>query len=243
MVKVRKETTHGNVKKREVRYNTSMFAVLSALAAMALLLFLAEILWHRKKLSGEYARKFVHILGGSMVAFWPYIMSMRWIQLIAAGAIVIWVLTRKLDLSHALKDINRPTIGELLYPVSVLLAAYLAHEEWIFTVSILFLALADGMAAVIGRKFGTKRMTYKVYMGKKTLQGSIAYLLCAYSALGIGVLLGGSAAITHTPVLTLGWLPVVCVFLENISPLGTDNITVPLLVVTVLNFAATLALL
>lgn len=220
-----------------------MIPVLLALAGMAVLLFCAEILWHRKRLSGEYARKFVHILGGSFVAFWPYFMSYHAIELIAIGAIIVWFATQKMHISYALRDINRPTVGELLYPLSVLLVALLAQQNWVFTASILFLALADGMAAIFGKKFGTKKMTYKVFAGKKTLQGSFAYFVCAYLILGVAALLGGKTAILHDPILTLAWLPLVCVFLENISPYGIDNLTVPLMVVVLLNFAVTLSLL
>jgi phytol kinase len=220
-----------------------MIAVLCALAGMAAILFTAEILWHRKYIAGEYARKFVHILGGSFVALWPYFLSFSTVRWIALGGIIAWVATKKLNLSFALKDINRPTAGELLYPISVLLLAYIASDKWIFTVSVLFLALADGMAAVIGKKYSTKKLSYKVYRGTKSVQGSAAYLVCAYIALGIGIALGGDRAILHTPVLTLGWLPLATMFLENISPFGTDNLTVPIMVAVLLNFAVTLSLL
>ncbi len=220
-----------------------MFSILAALAGMAILLFIAEILWHRKYMSGEYARKFVHILGGTFVAFWPFFLSFRTIEIIAAGSVVVWLLTRTMHISYALHDINRPTIGELLYPISVLLVALIAKDHWIFMVSILFLALADGMAAIIGKKYATKQTTYKVYGGKKSLQGSTAYLVCAYIVLIIGMTVGGRTVIMHSPLLTLVWLPIVTVFAENISPFGTDNLTIPLIVVFVLNFAMTMTLL
>lgn len=237
LAKVRKENAH------KLEYNTVMFSILAALVGMAILLFVAEVLWHRKVIGGEYARKFVHILGGSFVAFWPFFLSFHVIEIIAAGSVLMWLLTRTMHISYALRDINRPTIGELLYPVSVLLVAMIASDRWIFTVSILFLAVADGMAAVIGRKYATKKMSYEVYGGKKSLQGSLAYLICAYIALAVGMLIGGRTAILHTPFLTLGTLPLLTVFAENISPFGTDNLTIPLIVVFVLNFAVTLALL
>lgn len=220
-----------------------MIAVICALAGMAALLFLAELLWHRKYISGEYARKFVHILGGSFVAFWPYFLTYPEIRWIAAASIVLWFVTKSMHISYAVHDISRSTIGELLYPVAVLIIAFFAQQDWVFTASILFLAFADGMAAVVGKKLGTKKMTYKVFGGKKTLQGSLAYLICAYIVLIIAVLLGGKTALMQVPLLTFGWLPIVCVVLENISPFGTDNLTVPFAVVMVLNFTVMLSLL
>ncbi len=220
-----------------------MFSVLFALAGMALVLIVAEVLWHRKYLKGEYARKFVHILGGSFVAFWPYFLTFQQIRFIAIGGIFVWLLTKTMHISYALRDINRPTAGELLYPISVLLVAIIAHDSWIFTTSILFLSFADGMAAVIGKRYGTKKLTYNVYGGKKTIQGSLAYLACAYIAIFVGMLLGGKNAELQSAVLIFGWLPLACTYLENISPFGTDNITVPLLVVSTLNLALTLSLL
>ncbi len=218
-----------------------MFRIVCALAGMLFVLLTAEILWHRKKISGEYARKYVHVLGGSFVAFWPYFLPMPDIRVIAAASMALWMVARFLHVSYAMHDIKRRSVGELLYPFSVFLLTTIAQANWIFTVSVLFLSLADGMAAVFGKRFGTKKMTYKVPAGKKTLQGSAAYVVSCYVALAIGALLGGREAIAQSWIITIGWLPLMCVFVENISPFGTDNFTVPMLVVTVLNLALTVS--
>ena len=161
--------------------------------------------------------------------------SLRSIQLIAVAALLVLIVSRKFKVFHAIHDIKRTTAGELLYPVGIFITAVLAHTNWIFSVAVLFVALADGMAAVIGKKYGSKRLTYHVFGAKKTLIGSVGYIIFAYAALGVGFFIGGKQTMQSSPTAIFVWLPVFCTLLESVSVYGTDNITAPLAVVLVLN--------
>ncbi|HLB66329.1 MAG TPA: hypothetical protein VJJ78_01905, partial [Candidatus Saccharimonadales bacterium] len=59
-----------------------MLAVIACLAGIFAILVIEEIFYKRKILQGEYLRKFVHISAGSFIAFWPWLISWRAIQLI-----------------------------------------------------------------------------------------------------------------------------------------------------------------
>ena len=199
---------------------------------------LAEIAWRNKLLRGEFARKFVHVAVGSYVAFWPYFLSKEYIQIIAVSSIAALVIIKRLDLIKVMHDINRWSIGDVLFPISVLLAVTYANANWIYTVALLFMSLADGMAAVVGRKYANKKHLFKLLGSKKSLQGSIGYLVFAYVSLAIGYAIGGKATMTTLPLVTLLWIPFFSTFLEAISPFGLDNIVVPLFVVVAFNSLA-----
>jgi dolichol kinase len=110
-------------------------------------------------------------------------------------------------------------------------------EQWIFAISILFMALADGMAAVMGKIFG-KNNQYKVFgskMLKKSVIGTLSYLTFAVYAMALGLFIGGSDTLNANLALTFIALPLASAVMENISPYGLDNFTTPLLVTLVLN--------
>jgi dolichol kinase len=211
-----------------------MFETFLALCVIGSLLILSEFLWRKKIIAGEYGRKVVHMSMGLFIAAWPYFLTMQTIQLISCAAILTLVVSRKFKIFHAIHDVKRRTYGELLYPLSILIIALFARADWIFTVAVLFVALADGMAAVVGKKWG-KKYTYRIGSTTKTVVGSLAYIVFAYVCLGIGYLIGGKEVlqVNHLTVYIL--LPLISAMLEAVSPYGTDNITAPLFVVLVLN--------
>lgn len=216
-------------------YNIHMILVLLALSEIGLILIASEVLWRKRVLRGEYGRKVVHMAAGLSVAFWPFIMSFTAIQIIALAAGLTIVASRKFKIFHAIHDVPRLTYGEILYPLSILILASIAQANWIFTVSVLFIALADGMAAIVGKKWASKKYTFKVGRSKKSALGTTAYILFAYVSLAVGLLIGGKEVMTESPLIIFALLPLTGAFLEVVSPLGLDNITAPLLVMLVLN--------
>lgn len=212
-----------------------MLSILCALAGIGVLLICSEILWRKGILRGEYGRKFVHIIGGSYVAFWPFFLSFRVIEVLSLLCFLVLVVSRVFKLFHAVHDVTRLTVGELVSPLAAFFVAVFARAPWIFTASILFVALADGFAAVIGKKYGTKKWSFSPFGSCKSLAGNLAYIVAAYVVLGIAMLIGGKTTLTNSPVLTFLWLPFFCLCVENFSPYGTDNLTIPVLVVLILN--------
>lgn len=212
-----------------------MLALLIVAIGIAVVLVSSEYLWRRNLVRGEYARKYIHILAGIFVASWPYFMSMRQIQLVSVLALLVVIVSARLSIFNAINDVKRHTYGQYLYPIGVGLSALFANANWIFILAILFVALSDGMAAVIGNKWGAKSAEYKMFGMHKTYIGSLAYVSFAYVSLGLAALLGGSQIIYQHQLVMLLWLPVVTTFLEAVTPYGLDNITIPLLVVLACN--------
>lgn len=206
------------------------------LLPVGLLLVLSEYLWQHKVIAGEYGRKLVHTLMGLYVAFWPYLLSMNSIVYIACAATLTLVVSKKLQIFHAIHDVPRITYGEMLYPIGVLIAALLAKESWIFTTSLLFISIADSAAAVVGKKYGVnKRYKYKVFGSTKSVVGTLAYIVAAYLCLGLSLMFGDSPLMLSNALLIFLYLPLLTAFLEAISPYGLDNISVPFAVLLLLN--------
>ncbi|MDZ7744655.1 MAG: hypothetical protein U5K77_02740 [Candidatus Saccharibacteria bacterium] len=207
-----------------------MIPALAAIAVVFIILLASETLWRNKKLRGlEQSRKLVHITVGSFIASWAFFMPLWHIQIIAALMLVVVLVSRTLKVFRGIHSVKRKTYGDLLYPISIGLVAALASSPWIFAAAILHMSVADGLAAVIGNKFG-KGNSYKVFVETKSIIGTATCLVV--SALIISwIILWSPAGFDVLMWPAILWVPVLVAAVENLSPYGTDNLTVPIIVV------------
>lgn len=210
--------------------------LLIATVPIAVVLAISEYLWRKKLIAGERGRKFIHILSGIWMAFWPFYIPFDGIFMLGCAALTLLLYSRFTSLFHAIYAVKRKTYGELFFALAIIVCAYIGREAWIFTTSILLLALADGGAAVVGRFWGIGNQ-YLVFGSKNLLKsraGTAAYCLLAYLSIGVGLLLGGSHVLAGNVSIFIV-LPLAMTFMENISPYGLDNILTPVLATLVLN--------
>lgn len=208
-----------------------------ALIPVGIILILSEFLWQKKIIIGERARKFIHILAGVWMAFWPLYIPFDGIFVLGCVALSLLIYSRITNLFHAIYSVNRKTYGDILFAIAIVVCAYLGQEDWIFTISILFLALSDGGAAVIGRYYGQKNQ-YFVFGSKnlrKSIVGTIAFLVLSYASILIGLFMGGGDIISDNLAVVILVLPFGSAILENTMPYGLDNLATPLFATLLLN--------
>lgn len=202
----------------------------------AILIVLALLLlnewWWRGRTHGEVSRKFVHITVGTFVAFWPLFLSWQQIQLLSLGFVVAVVISRQFHIFKAIHSVQRPTWGELYFGAAVGLAALLSHQPAIFTIALLHMSLADGLAAIVGSRYGGK-YRYAILGAEKSRLGSATFLMVSLALL---------VAYDIQQQAGLGiWLPVIAAsatVLENLAIRGLDNLAVPLLLILSLSVLA-----
>jgi dolichol kinase len=213
-----------------------LFVLLAVLPIGFILLF-SEYLWRKNIIKGERARKFIHILAGVWIAFWPFYIPFDGIFILGCMALVFLLYSRYSHVFGAIYAVKRRTYGEIFYAIAILFTSYYAQEPWIFTVSILLLALADGGAAVAGRLWGLNS-EYLVF-GRKSLRKSIAgtttFVVLAYVSITIGWIMGGSFVLYDNLAIAFFVLPFFATILENIAPYGLDNLLTPLFATVLLN--------
>lgn len=207
-----------------------MFNALIAAFFVGVILLISEYLWHKTHLKGEFARKFVHIVAGSFIAFFPLWLSYGWIMVLAIGFVIANLINRYSTVFHSIHAIKRKTWGDILLGLGVFLCAALRPEPWLFVTAILHVSLADGLAAVVGSRFSGRR--YKIFDHVKTPVGSFAFFITSMAIiLGIGVA-AGELSHFSVPALLI-FLPITATMLENVSGYGTDNITLPIAVLLI----------
>lgn len=189
----------------------------------------SELAWRHKQTHGEISRKFVHITVGSFVAFWPYFLSPSEIKILSVAFLVVVAVSKYLNIFTTIHSVQRPTLGEFWFALVVGVLAFLPHHQHIYTVSLLVMSLADGLAAIVGTRFG-HGSRYRVLGSTKSIVGTVTFFVVAL------VLLSGYNALTTGSSVGL-WIVPICLVaagLENASVRGLDNLAVPLWVAAVL---------
>lgn len=209
-----------------------MLYVIVALSAIFCLLILAELLWRTKRLEVEISRKIVHIGTGIIVASWPYYLDWTTIQLLSLALLAVVIVSYKLRIFQSIHAIERLTIGEVLYPVGIGICALLSPAPWVFTVAVLHLTLADGLAAIIGLKYG-KKNRYMLISHGKSLAGSGTFFLVSFLLLTVSSFVIDEHALPHMYGLFL-LSAFILTLVENISWYGLDDVTVPIAVIVIL---------
>lgn len=217
-----------------------MLQMLFACAGTGLILVAGEYLSRKRILKGEFARKFVHILTATFVAFWPLFLSHYQIAILSLVFVVIVVVVKKFKILRSFKSVRRATYGEIWYALGIGLVALLFQSDAIFTIAILQMALADGFAAVVGVGLGKKAINYRYKNVNKSIAGSLTFLFISFTLNLIywfgfnGQALSLSIVSPALPVLLSASSAIILTFTEIIAPKGSDNVVVPVLAATLL---------
>lgn len=202
-------------------------SMIIAVVVLGYIVFSGELLWRKKIVASEISRKFIHIFGGLWIAVWPFFLDFKEIQLLASLMFLILALSKYLKLFRSIHSVKRDTYGELLFPLGILLTSLITQNKWVFFVAIAHLALADGLAAVVGKKWGGK-VGFHIGHEKKTVLGSLVFLLCSLLITSIYVILSGDY---HHYMSLIVVMPITLSIIENLTIKGLDNILVPIAVV------------
>ena len=200
-----------------------------ALAATILVVFIvlvaSELWWRAHHAHSELSRKFIHITVGSFVAFWPFFLSWGEIQFLSAAFFVVVSLSKYLHIFRAIHSVQRPTWGELFFAVAVGGVTLVTHNKYIYMTALLQMSLADGLAAVVGVRYGLGH-AYKVFRHTKTFIGSLTFFVVALLLLVIYQHTGNASL---APLSLVG-LAVIATLIENCGVAGLDNLLVPVAV-------------
>lgn len=194
------------------------------------ILVCAEYLSRSKQIHAELTRKLVHVAVGTFVAFWPFFLSWRQIQLLSLSFFVVVCLSIKFNIFSSIHAVKRSITGELLFAVVIGLLALIATNKWVFMAAMLHLSLADGLAAIVGLGWGDKN-GYRVFGRLKSVAGTTAFVISS------AVILATYAIFAHstTSFATYLWLPLVAAATENLAVHGTDNLVMPMIIALVLS--------
>ncbi|MDP5016790.1 phosphatidate cytidylyltransferase [Anabaena sp. UHCC 0187] len=176
----------------------------------------------------EIIRKIVHIGTGNviLIAWWLDIPPFVGITA-SVFASIITLLSYKFPILPGINSIGRHSLGTFFYAVSigVLVGIFWhLHQPQYAVLGIMTMAWGDGLAALIGKRFGKHK--YLAFGAQKSWEGSftvtfISYLICVI------LLLITQGNIWQTWIVSL-IVAFIATILEAFSFLGIDNLTVPI---------------
>ena len=200
---------------------------ITAVAVWLGLVFLASEILHRFKQDPELVRKVVHIGTGHvlLIAWWLQIPT--WLC-VAAGVTfsAIALASHHTNILPMLNDVGRKTYGVFYYALSitVLVGLLWDHHPQYAVIGVMVMSWGDGMAALIGKRFG--KHTF-IYMGnKRSLEGSLAMFVTSLIVM-LGIFASGHSLSAHDIGVAIP-VAAIAAMLEAFSPGGTDNLSVPL---------------
>jgi phytol kinase len=192
--------------------------------------------------SGKYSRKFLHIMIGNFPFIIPFFtlnsFPLNFPFFVAAPFILVTFLATPYSPSRTLrKRLEGLTgitedghhLGLVYYAVSyTILALFFASQPYVIAAGVLPMAYGDASAAIMGEKYGKKQ--YHVF-ARKSLVGSGTMFVVSFLTIEASLLFFSNLYSLSPITLTMAALVVALVttIAEALSPLGFDNITVPLL--------------
>jgi phytol kinase len=193
--------------------------VLLALAAYGLLFGAAELLRRRRSVGAETTRRLVHVLGTVVALPLPVVLGVPVgvVLAIVLAAALAW--SRRHATLESVHGVERATVGEVVFPLGIALAAVVAQDYAQYCLGVLVLGLADATAGWVGGRIGRP---VRGWPAGKSLAGSTAFLLMTIAlAAGFFIAQGDDRALLLAPSALAVTL------VEALLTRGWDNLAVP----------------
>lgn len=204
------------------------YQILGVTLWLGIVLLAAELVARLSPVSSEVSRKIVHIGVGNVILLAWWLQIPAWVGISAAAVSCLVTLTSYwYPLLASVSEVGRKSWGTFFYSVSIgVLIAYFwpIQAPHYAVLGILVMTWGDGLAAIIGQRFG--KHGYQVWGMSKSWEGTLTMAIASLivSSAVLSFVYGSSWPIFLSSVL----VAVTATGLEAFSKLGLDNLTVPL---------------
>ena len=199
----------------------------------AFVVLLGALWWFQRQFSPhpELPRKMLHAGSGLLTLSFPFLFDRLWPVLLLTGgsaaliAAVKFLKPLRKPLGGVVDGVERTTLGEIYFPVSVALVFWLSlgQSPLLFCVPILVLTLADATGALVGIRYGQTRFEG----ASKSVEGSIAFLIVAFLCIHVPLLLWSTTGRAETLLIALT-MALLVMLLEGSAWRGLDNLFIPI---------------
>lgn len=211
-------------------FYTNVTGLIVSFIFLLSILIIGYLLSKSNSFSSEIVRKFIHIGVSNWYFIYSKYLTRIEFSIIGPGAfIVLNSLATFLGWTRYFKlNDKRRNYGLIYFPISLVILIIFNHynviPKYVVGVACLVMGYGDGLAALMGMKFGRKRIfTNKTYVGSITMFSvtiTIMYLFSYYYSL--------YWFDTFEKTFSFIVLSLVLTIIEMMTPFGLDNLTVPL---------------
>lgn len=209
--------------------------MLAAATAVLAIFVVAECMRRYARAKAEVTRKCVHVCAGLITLAFPYLFPSHYsVLLLCAGFLLLLLISRRYHFLDSVNAIRRRSFGSIVYPVIIYLCflVYTQTGDLLFYyLPLLIFIICDPLAALAGMRTGW--LPYRLGGDPKTVAGSLAFFISA-SILSVLllVLVGNIGVMAALPYALL--IAAAATLAEAVSPVGLDNLLVPLSILAVL---------
>lgn len=221
---------------------TNLVLLVLCYSYILLIILLSGKMVDSQRISRKSSRKFLHMMIGNLPFIIPFFtynsFPLNFPFLVAAPFVLITYFATPYSPSkrfyEKMKGLTGITgeghqFGLVFYAVSyTILALFFSDKPYIVAAGVLPMAYGDASAALVGEKYGKRH--FRVFAAK-SLEGAIAMFLASFTSLAVSLLFFSMLypfSIANALSAALG-AALVAAVAESLSPLGFDNLTVPLL--------------
>ncbi len=200
----------------------AVFVIAVWIILILLIAFLCKRYFPKKE---ELSRKIIHIGTGPVILLaWLFDIPKNIAFLSAFFITVALGVNYQYRLLPAIEDIERRSFGTIAYGISITLLLLLFWPRYASSVSIgvLSMAFGDGLAGLIGRS--VKSPKWSVLGQTKSIVGTLT--MGSVVAITTSIISSTNSLGMHP--LEIIVISLVATFLEQMSPWGVDNLTVPI---------------
>ena len=192
------------------------------------IVLIAELLHRYTTTDPEKIRKIVHIGTGQVILLAWWLEIPAWVGIAASIlASTIALLSYKFPILPGINSVGRKSLGTFFYALSIgILVAWFWHiqQPYYAAIGILIMTWGDGLAALIGQKYG--KHLYKIGGIQKSWEGSLTMAIVSF-LVTIVILFAVQGNIWQIYLVSLA-VAIFATALESFSKLGVDNLTVPI---------------
>ena len=207
-------------------------SILLIISIVFIMLLIIKLIDKKIKLNGEVKRKMFHTSMGISMLLLPHIFtSTLSVAMLGIIALVIMYFLKNTKLKNSLGtilyDVDRESLGEIFFILSVFLIFYLSKgDKILYSIPILILTFADSTAALIGKNYGKNNLA-QFNEDTKSLEGSFMFFMVAFMATLVPILLYTNVGREETLIISaiVGFN---VALVEMISHSGNDNLLIPL---------------
>ncbi len=173
----------------------------------------------------ELLRKIIHIGIGPLIPFAKFLAIEQGAALFFAGGISLLILINYIyKLFPIIEDVDRKSFGTLFYCLSlfILISIFWDKDPLALIAGYFVMTFGDGLAGVIGKNIKSK--DWKVFKQKKSFIGTSTMFITSFIVVSIVGYLGNYDCYFYYFCIAL-----IATLLEQISIIGIDNLSVPLI--------------
>ena len=191
------------------------------------------LIFTEKILSKKYprtSRKILHIMTGNIAFILPIFQTREMMAFLAAGPFILF--TFLMSPHSPIKSARGKTseaghgLGLVYYAIAWAVLAYIFFDiKEVVAIGILAMSYGDGIASLIGIKFGKKK--YQIFKDVKSYIGSYAMFTFTFIMIIVALLFYGKLSLTYEELFILLCIAGISTIAEGVTPKGLDNLSVP----------------